>query len=64
MKDLYLMDKFELKREIFDLFENARILFNDYYNGKEEYSEKDIIKIYDLILKVQDNVSNIESVID
>lgn len=64
MKDLYLMDKLELRREIFDLFENARILFNDYYNGKEEYSEKDIIKIYDLILKVQDNVSNIESVID
>ena len=64
MKDLYLINELDLKREIFDLFENARVLFNEYYNGKEDYSEKDIAKIYDLILKVQDNVSNIESIID
>lgn len=64
MKDLYLINEFELKREMFDLFDNARILFNDYYNGKKEYSEEDIKNIYDLILKVQDNVSNIESIID
>lgn len=64
MKDLELIDKFNLKREIFDLFENARILFNNYYNGKEDYLEIDIKKIYDLILKVQENINNIESEID
>lgn len=64
MKDLELIDKFNLKREIFDLFENARILFNNYYNGKEDYLETDIKKIYDLILKVQENINNIESEID
>lgn len=63
-KDLDLIRKTYLRREIFDLYENARILFNDYYNDKESYLEEDIKKIYDLILKVQENINNIEGEID
>ena len=64
MKEIELIYKLNLRREIFDLYENARILFNNYYNGKEDYSEEDIKKIYDLILKVQENINNIKSEIE
>ena len=64
MKDLELIYVLNLRREMFDLYENARILFNEYYNGKEEYTEEDIKNIYDLVLKIQENVNNIESEID
>lgn len=57
-------DKLCFKNEIFDLFENARVMFNDFYNGKEEYSEKDIKDIKDLLLKMQENINNIKSYID
>ena len=40
--------KYILKNEIFDIFENARELFNDYYNGKEEYTQEDYKKILEI----------------
>lgn len=58
MNNLYL-----LKNEIFDIFESARILFNDYYNGKNEYQEKDIRAIYDLIVRLQINIDEIKDII-
>lgn len=59
------MDKLELKRLIFDLFENARILFNDYYNGKEEYTDRDLDEIYELTSKIYyDDIINIETLIE
>ena len=64
MKDLEYINELYVKNEIFDLYENARILFNDYYNGKDKYNEEDIKNIYDLILKIIDNINDIESEID
>lgn len=59
------MNELELKRQIFDLFEKARILFNDYYNGKNEYTERDISEMYDLILRLDnENVREIERLLE
>lgn len=54
------MNKYYLKNEIFDVFENARILFNDYYNGKENYSDEDIEKIKELLKAIKEDIKNIE----
>lgn len=64
MKDLELIDTFNLKRELFDLFDIARILFNDYYNGKKNYTIQDIKNIYVLIAKIQLNINNIKNEIE
>lgn len=64
MKDLELIDTFNLKREMFDLFDIARILFNDYYNGKKNYTIQDIKNIYVLIAKIQLNINNIKNEIE
>lgn len=59
------MNNLELKRLIFDLFENARILFNDYYNGKENYNDRDISEIYSLILKIHnEDIIKIERLLE
>lgn len=47
------MNELELKRQIFDLYESARILFNDYYNGKEHYTDRDIWDIRDLVRRIE-----------
>lgn len=57
------MNNLNLKNEIFYIFENARILFNDYYNGKNEYQEKDIRAIYDLVMSLQMNIDEIKDII-
>lgn len=48
-----MFNELELKRQIFDLFESARTLFNDYYNGKEHYTDKDIWAIKDLVRRIE-----------
>ena len=59
------MNKLELKRQIFELFDRARILFNDFYNGKEEYTDEDISEMYDLILRIDnENVREIERLLE
>ena len=57
------MNNLNLKNEIFAIFESARILFNDYYNGKNEYQEKDIRAIYDLIMSLQMNIDEVKDMI-
>lgn len=57
------MNNLSLKNEIFDIFESARILFNDYYNDKNEYKEKDIRAIYDLIMSLQINIDEVKDMI-
>lgn len=54
------MNKYYLKNEIFDVFENARILFNDYYNGKEDYSDEDLEKIKELLKEIKQDIKNID----
>lgn len=47
------MNELQLKSEIFDLFESARELFNDYCNGKENYTDKDINRIREIIQRIE-----------
>ena len=54
------MNKYYLKNEIFDVFENARILFNDYYNGKDDYSDEDLEKIKELLKAIKQDIKNID----
>lgn len=54
------MNKYYLKNELFDVFENARILFNDYYNDKEYYSDEDLEKIKELLKAIKQDIKNID----
>lgn len=57
------MDSWEimqLKRGIFDLFDYARILFNQFYNGKDSYNKTDINAIYNLMRCIKKNIAEIE----
>lgn len=56
--------KYELKREIFDLYDNARVLFNDYYNGKENYSEEDFNEIIKLISEIEEHIKEVKYNVD
>ena len=52
---------FEAKRRIFDLFDNARVLFNDYYNGfNHNYTKEDKKVILGLITMIDDDLDNIK----
>lgn len=55
------MNKYWFRNLIFDIFENARVLFNDYYNGKENYTDEDIEKIKELLEKTKEDIKQIES---
>ena len=55
------MNKLWFRNLIFDIFANARILFNDYYNGKEDYTDEDIERIMELLEKVKEDIKQIES---
>lgn len=50
-----------IQNKIFILFENARVLFNDYYIWGKKYSDEDIEKIKELIDKMKENIEDIES---
>ena len=53
-----------LKRELFDLFENARILFNDYVNGIDrDFTKEDIKAIEKLMELVEHDSEEIKEMI-
>ena len=56
--------KYILKNEIFDIFENARELFNDYYNGKEEYTQEDYKKILEIIENMKNSIKEIKNEVE
>ena len=58
------MNKLYFKNLIFDVFENARLLFNDYYNGKESYSDEDLEKIKELLAVIKEAIKQIESEVE
>lgn len=45
-----------LKNEIFDIYNNVRELWNDYYNGKEEYTQEDYKRIEEIMKNLQENI--------
>ncbi len=56
-------DTMMLKRELFDLFENARILYNDYYRINRDFTKDDIEAIKKLIELVEHNTKEIKEMI-
>lgn len=50
-----------LKNEIFDVYELARELFNDYYNGKEEYSQEDYERIFEIMESLKEDIKEIKN---
>lgn len=56
-------DTMMLKRELFDLFENARILFNDYYRIDRNFNEEDLKAIEKLMELVEHDSKDIKEMI-
>jgi len=58
------MESYEVKRLLFDIFENARTLFNDYYNGfTHNYTEEDKEIISSLISVIENDIDNIKDIL-
>ena len=54
-----------IKREIFSLYDSARELFNNYYNGFEgAYTSEDIKAIGDVVMDIEHNLGNIKEEIE
>ena len=56
-------DTMMLKRELFDLFENARILYNDYYRTQRDFTGDDLEAIKMLTELVEHNTKEIKEMI-
>lgn len=58
------MENYEVKRLLFDIFENSRTLFNDYYNGfMHNYTEEDKKIIKSLISVIEYDIDNIKDIL-
>lgn len=53
-----------LKSEIFDIYSIVRELWNDYYNGKEVYSNDDLARIQTLMFALKNDITEIEYYVD
>ena len=55
---------FEIKRRIFNLFENVRALFNDYYNGfYHNYTNEDKKVISGLLNMIENDLDIIKELL-
>ena len=55
---------FEIKRNIFAIFENSRLLFNDYYNGfNHNYTNEDKKVILSLLNLISNDIDNVKELI-
>lgn len=53
-----------IKRLLFDIFENARALFNDYYNGfNHNYTDEDIKIIKTLLNMIQEDLDELKNML-
>ena len=53
------------KRELFSLFENARILYNNYVNGYDwDYVEEDVNAIEKYIELIESNIKEVKETIE
>ncbi len=53
-------DTFQLKRVLFDLFDNAREIFNNYYRLDRNFTEEDLIIIKKYIKLIENNIEEIK----
>ena len=60
------MNMLYCKNLIFDVFENARVLFNDYYNGfdKDKFNEKDIESIIVSLNNIEKDIKQIKEEVE
>lgn len=59
------MNRLEIQRNIFDIFENARVLFNDYYNGfYHNYTDEDKKIILSLLNMIGNDIDNIKELFE
>lgn len=56
-------DTMMLKRELFDLFDNAKILYNDYYRIDRNFINDDIEAIKKLMELVENNTKEVKEMI-
>ena len=50
-----------IKREIFDLYDYARVLFNQLYNGHDNnYTDTEIALLENVIKAIENNIDNIK----
>ena len=57
-------DTMQTKRELFDLFENARILYNEYYRIQRDFCKDDLKAIKKFMELVDNNSKNIKEMIN
>lgn len=58
-------DTSEVKRNIFAIFEYARTLFNDYYNGfNHNYTNEDKKVILSLLNLISNDIDNVKELLD
>lgn len=54
-----------VKREIFDLYDYARVLFNQLYNGHDNnYTDTEIALLENVIKAIENNIKNIREEIE
>ena len=56
-----MIKNFYLKQLIYNVYDVSRVLFNDYYNGKDSYAENDIEDIKNLIEQLKAMVEDLEN---
>lgn len=55
------MNELNIKRNIFNLYDNVRQLWNDYYNGHEsKYTPEEIKEMLDLLSIVTSDIEEIK----
>lgn len=50
----------EIKRNIYNVYDIARILWNNYYNGEEEYTKNDLIGIKYIIASLDVTIKELK----
>lgn len=56
-----MINELYLKHLIYDVTDVPRVLFNDYYNGKDNYNKNDIKDIKNLIEKLKAHTKELEN---
>ena len=58
-----MWETMQIKREIFDIYENVRILWNDFYRKDEEFNETDLKAIESIMEKIEKKKKKIKEMI-
>ena len=54
----------EIKRNIYNVYDIVRILWNNYYNGVEEYTENDLKGIEYMIANLNATIKELKESVD